>query len=158
MDVESWRVMSSRDEEAQIRRAARLAQARRLASDWAYWCHFGKPGDRGGRRPYLDTGGIEKRYRAPPQWHPAMPRMPEADENVGIAVQRAFIRLPSHPYRSILRAEFCVRPWIIALDPDELNEAIARKARISIGSYQLTLDRALLALANVMKRMGTWRE
>lgn len=151
-------MMSSHDEEVQVRRAARLAQARDHAAAWAYWCLYGRIGERGGCRPNLDTGGMERHYRAPPQWHPPGPRMPEADENLGIAVQRAYIRLPDKPYRKIIRAEFCVRPFIIALDPVELDSYIARKARVSIGSYDVTLDRALLALANVMKQMGTWKE
>lgn len=149
--------MSNRDEQAALARAMKLAQARRLCVAWAYWCIYGNLGQRGGRRPYLDTGGIEKRYRAPPQWHPPLPRMPEADENVGMAVQRAFIRLPK-VYRLTLRAEFCVRPWLIAMDEAELAVATARRARVSIGAYQVTVNRALLALANVMKHMGTWRE
>lgn len=132
-----------------------LLEIRRLCSDWAYWCHYGSPGERGGRKPSLHTGGIEKRYRAPPQWHPPAPRMPEANENVGLAVQRAYIRLPQSPYRNIIRAEFCIRPWVIALSTNELNQILARKARISSGAYQITLDRALLALASTMRRMGT---
>jgi hypothetical protein len=154
-------MMSSHEEEQQIRRAATLAQARDHAVAWAYWCYRGLLGERGGRWPQLNTGGMEKRYRAPPQWHPPGPRMPDADENLGIAVQRAFIRLPdSAPchFRKILKAEYCVRPFIVALDQAELDNYIARKARVSIGAYDVTLDRALLALANVMKRMGSWKE
>lgn len=149
-------MMSNRDEQAAIARAMKLAQARRLCSAWAYWCIYGRIGERGGRKPELHTGGIENRYRAPPQWHPPAPRMPEADENVGLAVQRAFIRLPQ-VYRLTLKAEFHARPWMIAMDEAELAVAVARRARVSVGAYQVTVNRALLALANVMKHMGTWR-
>lgn len=83
--------------------------------------------------------------------------MPEADEISGLAVQRAYIRLPRDPYRNILAAEFCMRPWVIAIDEHELAVKVARKARVSKGAYDLTLERALLALANVMKRMGNWQ-
>jgi hypothetical protein len=84
--------------------------------------------------------------------------MPEADENIGLAVQRAFIRLPLRPYRSILIAEYCLKPWMIGLKDGEIEVMAARKARVSVGAYDLTLERAHLALANVMKQMGTWRE
>lgn len=153
--------MAAYDEEAAVSRTLTLSTARRLASEWGYWCFYGRLGDVGGRRPHLHASGMERRYRSPPQWHPPEPRMPEADENVGIAVQRAFIRLPEargFPFRSIIRAEFCVRPWVVALDVGELEVAIARKAGVSIGAYDQTLERALLSLANLLKRHGGWPE
>lgn len=154
-------MMAVRDEEAAIERTLILAQARRLCKTWAYWCYYGKPGDKGGRWPELHSGGIEKHYRAPPQWHPPGPRLPEADENTGLAVQKAFIHVPDAPgfhYRTILRVEFCARPWIIGTTDGEIEEAIARRARVSIGSYEKTLERALLSLVKVMKRRGLWRD
>lgn len=150
-------MMAARDEEAQVLRALTLATTRRLCSAWGYWCFYGRLGEIGGRPPIINTGGIEKQYKTPPQWHPPEPRMPEADENVGLAVQRGYIRLPL-VFRGVLRAEFCVRPWVIPLRDGDLETLIARKARVSVGAYELTLERALLALANVMKRHGLWRE
>jgi hypothetical protein len=80
--------------------------------------------------------------------------MPEANEISGLAVQLAFVRLPE-VYRRVLMAEYCYRPWLL---PVNVEQAAARKARLSIGSYEVTLTRALLALVNVMKRRGSWRE
>jgi hypothetical protein len=148
-------MMAAREEELALQRVETLATARRLASEWGYWCY--RTNVRTGYEPTINTGGIEKNYKAPPQWHPAEPRPPEANEISGLAVQRAFIRLPQHPYRSILTAEYCMRPWIVPLKEGEVEYWCSRKARVSIGAYDITLDRALLALANVMKRMGMWR-
>lgn len=149
-------MQTNAEEAAQLRRADTLARARRLCNDWAYWCL--RTNVRTGYEPTMSTGGIEKNYRAPPQWHPAEPRLPDADENVGLAVQRAYIHLPDKPYRRILRAHFCLRPWIIGLEDGEKDVATARRATVSLGAYEVTLTRALLALANVMKRMGTWND
>jgi hypothetical protein len=148
-------MMAARDEAAAVERATTLAAARRLCSEWAYWAL--RTNIRTGYEPFMSTGGIERYYRAPWQWDTPPPRMPEANEISGLAVQRAFIRLPDRPYRSILRAEFCVRPFIVPLKEGELEAFIARRARVSQGAYNLTLERALLALANVMKRQGSWR-
>lgn len=152
--------MHAHSEDVAVRRASRIAQARRLCQEWGYWCVYGQWGGRGGRRPFLHgaCGGIDRRYKAPPQWETPIPRMPEANEPVGMDVQRAFIQLPRNPYRNVLIAEFCMRPWLIPLEPGHVESAIARRARVSVGAYGLTLERALLALANVMKRMGSWRE
>lgn len=147
--------MVARDEEAAIRRTETLAEARRLCAAWAYWCL--RTNIKTGYEPFMSTGGIERYYRTPPQWHPPEPKLPEADENVGLAVQRAFIHLPQL-YRGILRAEFCLRPWIIGLHEGEIDTHVARRARVSIGAYSITLDRALLAMANQMKQKGTWHK
>jgi hypothetical protein len=154
-------MMTARDEEAAVRRATTLAQARRLCSAWAYWCMYGRIGDIGGRWPDTHSGGIEKRYKAPPQWHPPGPRLPEADENVGLAVQRAFIEVPDvqgFRYRTILRVEFCVRPWLIGTKDGEIESLVARKARVSTGAYDMMVEKAMMSLVNVMKRKGSWRE
>lgn len=152
-------MMAAHDEEAALRRVELLARARTICAAWAYWCFYGQWGDPSGRKPFQDgvCGGPERRYRAPPMWHPPEPTREEADENLGIAVQRAYVRLPQI-YRNLLRAEFCAKPWTIALTPRELDVIIARKAKVSVGAYDITLDRSLLALVNVMRRLGTWRE
>jgi hypothetical protein len=155
--------MSAMPQETEARlllRADTLARARRLATDWGYWCAYGQWGAKAGQRPLVTGvhGGLERRYKSPPQWHPPEPKFPEANELAGLAVQRAFVKLPQYPYRSTLIAEFYMRPWVIGMDEQELAAAVARKARVSIGAYPITLDRALLALANVMKRMGSWDE
>lgn len=143
-------------DEAALTRTVTLAAARRLCVAWAYWCW--RTHARTGYEPFMSTGGIERFYRTPPQWDPPEPRLPDADENTGLAVQKAYIHLPERPYRLVLRAEFCARPWIIGLTEEEIESSIARRARVSIGAYDLTLERALLALVNVMKRKGLWRE
>jgi hypothetical protein len=149
--------MDARDEEAAVRRATILAQARHFCKAWAYWCM--RTNIRTGYEPFMNTGGIDRYYqnRARWQYETPPPKLPEADENTGLAVQRAFIHLPQL-YRNMLRAEFCVRPWVIGLREGEVETAIARKARVSVGAYSITLDRSLLALANVMKQKGLWRE
>ncbi len=144
-------MMNDQSEIAALARAERLATARRLASDWGYWCVYGMWGSRAGRKPKVATGTLERRYKAPPMWHPPEPAMPEANEPVGIAVQKAFALLPE-VYRRPLVAEFCIRPWVVALKEGELEVILARKAKLSVGSYGITLDRALLALHNVLKR------
>lgn len=146
--------MSNREAQ-ELERAERLAKARHLAKAWAYWClrtHFG---DIGGKPPRAKLGGMDRRYRSPPQWHPPEPRLPEPDENVGMAVQRAFIQLPA-VYRKALRSEFCLKPWIIPTADTDVDVWLARKARVSIGAYQATVSRSLLALSNQMARQGTW--
>lgn len=148
--------MNLADEEAQLIRAETLARAHQACKDWAYWTL--RTNIRTGYEPTMSTGGIEKNYKSPPQWYPPEPRLPDANEVVGLAVQRAYARLPESPYRKILRAQFCLRPWIVGLDEGEKAESTARRARVSIGAYDVTLQRALLALANVMKRMGTWND
>lgn len=152
--------MNARNEEAAVRRAMTLADARRLCAEWGYWCSYGAWGDAAGRKPFAAgaMGGPERRYKSPQPWNPPEPRFPEANEISGMAVQKAYMRLPERPYRIILRAEYCFRPWIVPLKEGEVESLIARRARVSIGSYDITLERALLALANVMKRNGLWRE
>jgi hypothetical protein len=147
-------MMAAHTEELALLRAETLATARRLASDWGYWCF--RTNVRTGYEPFISTGGIERYYKAPWQWDTPPPRMPEANEISGLAVQKAFIHLPERPYRAILRAEFCVRPWIVPLKEGEVEVFISRRAKVSIGAYTVTLERALLALANVMKRRGLW--
>lgn len=147
-------MMAAHDEEAKVRRIITLAEARRLCGEWGYWCY--RTQIRTGYEPTMSTGGIERQYRSPPQWHPAEPRMPEPNEISGLDVQRAFIDLPKL-YRGILRAEYCLRPWIVPVKDGELEVMVARYARISLGAYGVTLERALLALANVMKRKNLWR-
>lgn len=149
-------MMAAKDEEAQLRRTLTIAEARRLCTAWAYWTL--RTDTRTGYEPFMNTGGIDRYYqnRARWQYETPPPRMPEADENVGLAVQKAYIHLPERPYRIILRAEFCVRPWIVPLKEGEVEAMIARRARVSIGAYDVTLERALLALANVMKRNMLW--
>lgn len=148
--------MSAYDEQAAIVRSETLAQARSLATAWAWWCLHCQWGEKGGKPPQIASGGVDRHYRSPPQWHPQEPKLPEADENAGMAVQRAFIRLPQ-VYRRALRAEFCDRPWLVPFSEHDVETVCARKARVSIGAYRLTVDRSLLALANVMKRAGLWR-
>ena len=149
-------MMSNRDEETAILRAETLHRARELCKAWAYWTL--RTNIRTGYEPYLSTGGIERYYAHPQRnhWNPPEPKLPAADENSGLAVQRAFIYLPQL-YRNILRAEFCMKPWIIQMREGELDAAIARKARVSQGAYQVTLQRGLLSLANRMKLMGAWK-
>ena len=147
-------MMAAAQEELALIRTETLARAHDLASAWGYWCY--RTNIRTGYEPTMSTGGIERRYKTPPQWHPPEPRPPEADENTGLAVQKAFIHLPQYPYRSILIAEFCLRPWIVPIKEGEVEYFVSRKARVSLGAYAITLDRALLALANVMKRRGLW--
>lgn len=149
-------MMAAHDEELALARAITLAEARRLATDWGYWCF--RTNVRTGYEPFMNTGGVERQYKPKWQWDTPPPRMPEANEISGLAVQKAFIDLPDRPYRSVLRAEFCVRPWIVPLKEGEVEAFIARRARVSLGAYELTLTRALLALANVMKRKKLWRE
>lgn len=149
-------MMAARDEELALRRALRLSQARDLCKAWGYWCFYGQWGEQAGQRPRAAHGGMDRRYKAPPQWYPAEPKFPEADENAGLKVQRGFVHLPQL-YRNILRAEFCVRPWVIGTTQGEIEYLIARKARVSVGAYDKTLDRALLALANILKFKGLWR-
>jgi hypothetical protein len=151
-------MMAAIDEEAVLRRTVTLAEARRICTAWAYWGL--RTNIRTGYEPFMNTGGIDRYYANKARWQyeTPQPRLPEADENVGLAVQRAFIELPERPYRLILRTEFCVRPWIVPLKDGEVEAMIARRARVSVGAYGITLDRALLALANVMKRKGLWRE
>ena len=132
-----------------------LGAARQAAQAWGYWCWYTHWGENGGKPPRIASGGQDRRYRSPPQWHPAEPRLPEADENLGLAVQRAFIRLPTI-YRGCLKAEFCLKPWIIPFSDHDLETVLARKARVSIGAYRVTVDRSLLALAHVMQRHGLW--
>lgn len=155
--------MTARDEEAAVTRAVLLSEARRLASAWGYWCTYAQWGELAGRKPRLKCGGLERRYKCPPQWNPPEPKMPEADENAGMAVQRAMVAVDRRGifllpgiYRKILQAEYCYRPWYIGLKEGEVEVAAARKARVSVGAYDVTLSRALLALANVMKRKGLW--
>lgn len=148
-------MMAVRDEEAALQRAVTLGEARRLAVDWGYWCVYGRWGGQDGSKPRLQAGGPERRYDAPPQFHPPEPAIPEANEIHGLAVQRAFVRLPKL-YRGVLSAEFVHRPWIVPLKEGEVEAFVARRARVSIGAYGVTLERSLLALANVMKRIGTW--
>lgn len=148
--------MTAPTEDAALRRTQTLAQARRLASDWGYWCFH--TATRTGYEPCMSTGGIERQYKAPWQWDTPPPRLPEANEISGLAVQKAFIHLPLRPYRLILAAEFCARPWIVPLKEGEVEQFVARRARVSLGAYGVTLERALLALANVMKRKGLWHE
>jgi hypothetical protein len=148
-------MMNAKDEEAAIRRAVTLAEVRRLCNDWGYWC--AKSNVRTGYEPFMSTGGVERYYKAPWQWDTPPPRLPEADEIKGLAVQKAYIRLPDRPYRAILRAEFCAKPWLVPLKEGEMEVFLARKAKVSIGAYNVTLERAMLALANVMKRHGLWR-
>lgn len=147
-------MMAAHEEQAALVRTETLAATRRLVSAWAYWCY--RTSIRTGYEPFMSTGGVERWYKTPPQWHPPEAKMPEADENMGLAVQKAYIHLPQL-YRNVLRAEFCLRPWIICLSQAEIAPMVARKARVSVGAYDITLDRALLALANVMKRRGLWR-
>lgn len=146
-------MMAAHEEEAALVRVDVLATARRLANEWGYWCF--RTNIRTGYEPYMSTGGVERYYKVPPQWHPPEPKLPEANEISGLAVQRAFIHLPQL-YRNVLRVEFCLRPWIIGMREGEIETTIARKARVSVGAYAITLDRSLLALANVMKRRGLW--
>lgn len=149
-------MMAARDEAAAVERATTLATARRLCVEWAYWSL--RTNIRTGYEPFMSTGGIERYYNNKARWQyeTPPPRMPEANEISGLAVQCAFIHLPDKPYRSILRAEYCVRPFIVPLKEGELEAFVARRARVSLGAYNLTLERALLALANVMKRQGSW--
>lgn len=151
-------MMNAAAEEAAIRRTQTLAQARKLCKAWGYWCAHGLWGEKAGRKPFVHgvVGGPERRYQAPPQWYPAEPRWPEADENTGLAVQKAYIHLPERPYRLILRVEFCSRPFIVPLKEGEVEYLSARWARVSQGAYGVTLERALLALANVMKHKNLW--
>lgn len=150
-------MMVARDEEVVLHRTLVLAETRRLCTEWGYWCVYGMWGDVAGGKPALDTGGVERHYKTPPQWHPAEPKMPEANEISGLYVQKAFVVLPEL-YRRVLKAEFVVRPWIVPLREGEVEAFVARRARVSIGVYAITLDRSLLALANVMKRKGLWKE
>jgi hypothetical protein len=46
---------------------------------------------------------------------------------------------------------------LVPLKEGEMEVFLARKAKVSIGAYNVTLERAMLALANVMKRHGLWR-
>ena len=131
--------------------------ARRAAQAWGWWCIHASWGEKGGKPPVIACGGVDRRYRSPPQWYPSEPRLPEADENTGMAVQRAYVRLPQL-YRGVLRAEFCQRPWIIPYQDQDLEVVLARKARVSIGAYQVTVTRSLLALHNIMKKLGIWRD
>ena len=146
--------MSARD--TIFDRGETIKEVRRAAQAWGWWCVHASWGERGGKPPRIDCGGMERRYRSPPQWYPSEPRLPEADENTGMAVQRAYIRLPQ-VYRGVLRTEFCQRPWIIPYAEHDLDTVLARKAKVSIGAYQVTVIRSLLALYAVMKRLGVWR-
>lgn len=148
--------MTNLAEQAALERAQRLATARAYASAWGYWCVYGMWGGKTGRKPRLDSAAWQREYRPPPQWHPPEPRMPEADEPTGVAVQKAYAVLPQ-VYRRALAAEFVARPFIVPLKEGELEVIVARRARVSVGSYAITIERALLALANVMKRRGLWR-
>lgn len=152
--------MTTPEERAAVIRAETLQQARRLAQAWGWWCVRSKsPLDRSGIvSGGVACGGMDRRYQHPQRnhWHPPEPKLPEADENTGLAVQKSFIRLPE-VFRNALRVEFCERPWLIVFTDHDLETVLARKARVSIGSYRVTVDRSLLALANVMKRRGEWR-
>lgn len=150
-------MMAAKDEEAALRRTLTLAEARRLCTAWAYWTL--RTNVRTGYEPYMNTGGIDRYYQNRARWQYETPpaKLPEADENTGLAVQRAYVALPE-VYRLILRAQYCIRPFIVPLKEGEVEAMIARRARVSVGAYGVTLERALLALANVMKRKGLWRE
>ena len=150
--------MTDHEEGQAILRAQTLHTARELCIAWAYWCIYCRGGQPTGWWPGMDNGGADRRYRAPPQWYPQGPRMPEADENAGLAVQRAYIHLPESLYRKILRVEFCFCSWVLEAKEGEADVYVARRARVSLGAYQITLERALFALVNVMKRRGLWRE
>lgn len=149
-------MMTDLAEQAALERSERLATARRLATDWGYWCVYGMWGGKTGRKPRLDSAAWQREYRPPPQWHPPEPRLPEANEPVGLAVQKAYSALPM-VWRRALAAEFCFRPWVVPIKDGELEVLVARRARVSVGAYQVTVERALLALANMMKRRGLWR-
>lgn len=148
--------MTDHAEQLAIERAERIASARRLASEWGYWCVYGMWGGRSGRPPADAMDTLDRRYRPPPCWHPPEPAMPEANEPVGLAVQKAFAELPE-VYRRPLEVEFCVRPWVVPLKEGEMDLMVARRARLSVGAYRVTLERALLAMVNVMKRKGLTR-
>lgn len=148
--------MTTPEERAAVVRSETLQQARQLAKAWGWWCIRCQWGEKGGKPPRIASGGQERRYRTPPQWHPPEPKLPEADENTGMAVQKSFIHLPQL-FRQALRVEFCERPWLIVFSEHDLETVLARRARVSIGAYRVAVDRSLLALANVMKRRGTWR-
>lgn len=137
-------------------RAETIQAARALAKAWGWWCVRCQWGEKGGKPPRIATGGVDRHYRSPPQWHPPEPKLPEADENVGMAVQLAMVDLPEI-FRRPLQVEFCMRPWIIPFSEHDLETVLARKARVSIGAYRVTVGRSLIALANVMKRRGSWR-
>lgn len=150
--------MTTPEERAAVIRAETLQQARRLAQAWGWWCVRCRWGEVGGKPPRIASGGVDRRFTHPQRnhWHPPEPKLPEADENTGLAVQKSFIRLPE-VFRNALLVEFCERPWLIVFTDHDLETVLARKARVSIGSYRVTVDRSLFALANLMKQAGTWR-
>lgn len=134
-----------------------LADARRVAAEWGYWCHRGAWGGRTGRKPGIATGTVDRMHE-PGQEGRREPRPRVADENLGFKVQRAFYRLPNtstFPFRRVLDAEFCIRPRL-AHSPQDPRDICARYAGVSAGAYERVLELALLALANLMRFDGTW--
>lgn len=148
-------MMAAQEEEAILRRTIMLAEARRLCCIWGYWC--ARTHVITGYEPFMNTGGVERNYKAKWQYDTPEPFPADPNEPLGLDVQKAFAVLPK-VYRFALIAEYCFRPWVVVLKPEKIAVLVAKKARLREDNYQLTLERALLALVNVMKRKGLWRE
>ena len=132
-------------------RAEELARIRAMGETWGAWCSFrGQYGSPLGRYPREKHGGLERQYRAPPQWHPPEPRPAEPHDPTGLRFQLAFVRLPEI-YRRVLVAEFCRRPHLLnKANWEATNVTCALIARMSPRMYPITVDRALLAIRNVL--------
>lgn len=136
----------------QAERAERLRQAREMAVNWGRWCRWhGELGSPLGRYPKTRHGGLERLYRAPPQWHPPEPRQPEPHDPSGYVFQIAYTKLPE-VYRRVLTVEFCRRPWFLGGEREAGMVTAAILARITPRLYAITVDRALLAALNVLKK------
>lgn len=133
-----------------IDRAEELARMRERATNWGQWCLWrGQDGSPLGRYPRTKHGGLERQYRAPPQWHPPAPRPPEPHDPSGLRFQLAFAKLPEL-YRRVLVVEFCRRPRLLGQHNWEAtNLTCALIARMSPRLYPQTVDRALLAARNL---------
>ena len=134
-------------------RQRQLREIRELAANWGLWCiTFGEMGSSLGLSPRLKHGGIERQYRAPPQWHPPQPRGPEPHDPSGLEFQLVFYKLPE-VYRRVLRVEFCRRPKLLGQHNWEAtNVTCAVLARISPRLYPIIVDRALFAIRNLLQK------
>lgn len=105
-----------------------------------------------GRYPKTRHGGLERLYKAPPQWHPPNPRPPEPHDPSGMEFQtKAYIHLPEI-YRRVLKVEFVLRPRLLHVNPEADNVTCALIARVRPRLYPVTVDRSLLAAMNLLKR------
>src|SRR5574343_164496 len=108
-----------------------LMEMRELAMNWGRWCNYrGETGSPLGRYPRMKHGGIERQYRAPPQWHPPGPKPPEPHDPTGLEFQLIYIKLPQ-VYRRVLTAEFCRRPHFLRSQGEVGMVSAAMVARIS---------------------------